>query len=331
MSGSGVRVGIVGCGGIAREHLAAYRAAGATIVSVFDVKTAAAAAFAAETGARAAASLVEMAERDRPAAVSVCTPPGVHLDNCRPLLAAGIGVLCEKPLAATLADATALAAAAAASKAPFMVAYCHRFHPPVIELKTLIAAGTLGTPLLFRNIFAGYMDLVGNHRVNKALSGGGTMIDNGSHSSDLFRHLAGEPTAVQALTATVMQKIPVEDFALIHLRTAGAAHGEITLSHSLKVAGNWVEWYGTKGTAVISYWNEGFPDLAYRLEGQDAWTPVDTANHPDRFEGEIRHFLDCVRTGKPPVVGAADGLAAARIMDAAYRSAADGRLVPVAP
>jgi len=323
-----VKVGLVGCGGIARAHVDAYRALGSNrLVAVYDVVAPAAAAMAKDTGARAAASITEMIERDRPDAVSVCTPPAVHLANCRPFLRAGIAVLCEKPLEASEKAASVLRAEARKSRAPFQIAYCHRFHGPIMELKRLIRRGILGEPLLFRNIFAGYLDLKGNHRVHRKLSGGGVIIDNGSHATDLYRFLVGEPTHVQAITGTAMQKYPIEDFALMHLKGPGRACGEITLSWSYKVSGNWVEWYGTKGTAYVSYWNEGAPDLAYQVDGGKRI--VVKVPGSDRFTGEISHFLDCVRTRKTPSPSAEDGYRTARVIAAAYRSAAGGRLVAV--
>lgn len=322
-----LRIGIVGCGGIAREHLRAYHNVGdVDIVSVFDVSTAAATGFAQDTGARVARSPREMAEADRLDAVSICTPPGAHVESCRPFVCARIPVLCEKPLAADLRQAERLAALVRAHRSLFMVAFCHRFHPAVIELKKLIASGTLGKPLLFRNIFTGYVELKHNHRANAKLSGGGCLIDNGSHSVDLFRFLVGEPTSVQAVTGNVSQKLAVEDINVLTLDMNGKALGEITSSYSIQVGTNWVEWYGTRGAAVINYWNTGYdnaplPDLAYRLADSSEWLAVDCTAHPDRFTAEIAHFLDCVRTRRKPAITVADGLATSRIIAAAYASA----------
>jgi len=328
MAVSEVRIGLVGCGGIARAHVEAYKAAGGNrIVAVTDVVAPAAAKMAKHTGARAAASIAEMIEQDRLDAVSVCTPPAVHLANCRPFLRAGIAVLCEKPMEATEPAASALRDEAQKARVPFQVAYCHRFHGPILELKKLIDRGVLGEPLLFRNIFAGYLDLTGNHRVNRKLSGGGVVIDNGSHATDLYRFLVGEPTHVQAVMGTAMQKYPIEDFALMTLEGPGRAHGEITLSWSLPVSGNWVEWYGTKGTAYVSYWNEGAPDLCYQVGGGKR--TVVAVPDSDRFTGEVSHFLACVRSKRTPSPSAEDGYRTARVIAATYRAAKEGRRVAV--
>jgi predicted dehydrogenase len=327
MTTSNIRIGIVGCGGIAHAHLEGYRSTSrAEVVSVYDVSAKAAAKFAAECGAQVAASPAEMAGNGIEA-VSICTPPAFHLAVCQPFLKAGIPILCEKPLEASGRAAARLQAAVHASKTLFMTAYCHRFHPAIIELKKLIDTGTLGKPLFFRNIFAGYFQLKGNHRANPALSGGGCVIDNCSHAVDLFRFLVGEPTDVQAFTGNVMQKAVVEDIGLLHLSVRGKVFGEITSCYSLRVAGNWVEWYGTLGTALVSYWNEGQPDLVYKLAGDRAWTTVDCSQHPDRFSAEVTHFLDCVQMGQKPSVTVVDGYRTSRIIDAAYRSALKGKKI----
>src|SRR5688572_33265451 len=123
------RIGIVGCGGIAREHVRAYQAiAGVEIAQVFDVVDVAARLLAKAAGARVAGLVEEMAASASVDAVSICTPPAMHPQNAAPFLAAGIAVLCEKPLAATLDAAGALAEQVRRSDSPFMVAFCHRFH-----------------------------------------------------------------------------------------------------------------------------------------------------------------------------------------------------------
>jgi predicted dehydrogenase len=146
---------------------------------------------------------------------------------------------------------------------------------------------------------------------------------------DLFRFLVGDPARIQAVAGNVMQKLLIEDFGMIHFLTDGRAFGEITASYSLKGCGNFVEWYGTKGMAVISYWNEGFPDLKYRVDGNPKWVTVDCSRHPDRFVGEIRHFLDCIRSGRKPSMTAEDGLKANRIAKAIYRSVKEKKQVAV--
>ncbi len=324
-----LRVGIVGCGGIAGFHLNAYRGIkGVKVVSVFDVNEKAARAFAAEVDARVASSVKEMARDDGLDAVSICTPPVAHLDNCRPFLKNRIPILCEKPLEVNAARAARLTTAVKASRTLFMVAFCHRFHPPIVELKKLIKSGVLGKPILFRNIFGGHNPLRGNHRVNPEVSGGGCLIDHCSHSVDLFRFLVGDPTEVQAVAANVLQKLAIEDFGMIHLIRNGKSFGEITASYSLRSCRNRVEWYGTKGAAWVNYGSADCPELEYAIPGQES-TAVDCSGHPDRFLGEVGHFVDCIRKRRKPVISVDDGLKAGRIAEAIYASVEKGKRMAV--
>ncbi len=136
---SELKIGIVGCGGISRAHVTAYRQAGARIALVYDVNRAAAAALAKEVGAQVADSLAAMADPGAVDAVSICTPPAFHLEHCVPFVRARIPVLCEKPLEISVPRAKRLATEVKKHRSLFMTAYCHRFHPPVIEAKKLIA------------------------------------------------------------------------------------------------------------------------------------------------------------------------------------------------
>ena len=86
-----------------------------------------------------------------------------------------------------------------------------------------------------------------------------------------------------------------------------------------------MEVYGTGGTATVGYGGISKPDLRYRAKDSEDWTVVDLADKPDRFIGEITHFLLCVRTGATPTITAEDGLAAARTVEAAYRSPGNAR------
>ncbi|MBA2482474.1 MAG: Gfo/Idh/MocA family oxidoreductase [Planctomycetes bacterium] len=322
-----VRIGIVGCGGIARAHLTAYRAIpGVEVAAVYDVSPTACESFAREAGAIAATSLAAMADM-RLDAVSICTPPGARIDCCRPFLSAGIAVLCEKPLAVDGAAARELATLAAASTSLFMTAFCHRFHGPVLELKKLIDSGTLGQPVLVRMVFAGRFELQGNHRCDPKLAGGGCIMDNGTHAVDLFRFLVGDIGEIQAMTATAVQDAAVEDVGTIGLRSTSGVLAEIATSFSAPSGANWIEWFASAGTARVSYWNAGHPDLAYCLAGTDAWVPIDCSAYPSRFEGQLRHFIACVRSGSRPSPTVDDGLAASLAIAGAYASARSGERI----
>lgn len=330
---SSLRIGIVGCGGIAHHHMRGYKAAGADVVKVYDASESAAKAFATSAelpGDIVAKSLEEMLDAGLDA-VSVCTPPGTHLACCEPFLRRRVAVLCEKPLEATLAAARRLTTIVHETRSLFQIGFCHRFHGPVIEVKRLIDQGVLGRPLLFRNIFGGWLPLTGNHRIDPQLSGGGVLADNGAHAVDLFRYLFGDPAlVVSAMTANLAQDLPVEDYGSIELLHDGpdmCVAGQVVSSYSLRAGANQFEVFGTHATAIVNYGNTYLPECAYRPCDSDDWIPVPHAHHAQRFIGEIKHFLDRVLTPAAVAVDATahDGLRAAELIDAAYRSAASAK------
>jgi predicted dehydrogenase len=319
-----LRIGIIGCGGISKVHAETYRDFEyCEIAQVFDVHTPSANALAKNFGAIVAASPGAMAASGNVDAVSICTPPGTHIECSLPFLKAGIPILCEKPLELNLQRAKKLATLVQQSHSIFMVAFCHRFHPAVLEARKLLNQGVIGTPLFFRNMFAGYLPIQG-HRSDPAIAGGGALIDNGAHSVDLFHFLIGKTKTVQAFTSNLSQHVPVEDFGSMILKSETGPIGEIISSYSLLCADNRIEVFGEKGTLTLNYGIPGQADLLVRIQGKEPYG-VDFSQRPDRFHAEIQHFLDCVSTRQTPWVTADDGLACAKVIELAYRSAKAGR------
>jgi UDP-N-acetylglucosamine 3-dehydrogenase len=102
MSNTALRVGLIGCGGIAPVHLDSYRQDGRVrVVAVADVEEQRAAALAAQSGAAPYTDYRQMIDEQRLDAVSVLTPPAFHREIAEAALAAGVHVLAEKPLATT--------------------------------------------------------------------------------------------------------------------------------------------------------------------------------------------------------------------------------------
>jgi predicted dehydrogenase len=141
--GDQVRAGIVGVGFIGAVHAHAVRAAGAVVTRVAastpDRSAEAARRLGALAPAATAGELIESGDVD---VVHICTPNSLHVPLARRALAAGKAVVCEKPLATTLADAADLTAAAAGRVAT--VPFVYRFYPAVREARARIAAGEAG-------------------------------------------------------------------------------------------------------------------------------------------------------------------------------------------
>lgn len=318
---SAPRVGVIGLGAIGRIHIAAWKANGVTPVAFADAVPAALEMAVTEHGGEAFADGIELIRSGKVDIVSICTPPRFHRELAIAAAEAGLAVLCEKPLARTLEDAEAIAAAVEKHGTLFSVGFCHRFEPAIEHLKAMVDKGELGEVMTFRNRFAGLM--ANAHETwfsNPEISGGGALADTSIHSIDLFRHLVGDVAGVQAMTSTRETEhgpaLDVEDTGVMVLRTGRGEIGVIESSWRTP-PGEWtVTIYGTKGTAVADYGTG-----AFRLTKADG-TTEDVAVAPgSRFEREFAHFIACWRGEAEQRVTLRDGVEANRVLHLAYESA----------
>lgn len=317
-----LRVGVVGAGIIGRTHLNAYREAGAIPVAVTDTDPAVAEAAAREFDLIVypdAATMFSEADLD---AVSICTPPAGHADATVLALSARIPVLCEKPMARTAAECDAMMSAAQQAGTLLTVGHCHRFQPQIEAMKSLIAAGRIGTVLTFRNRFSGPLDRVESRWFSqREISGGGVLMDTSVHSIDIFRYLVGEIDQVVALTATTATDrgpaLEVEDTSLLAIRSADWVLGAIEASWRTAPGEASVSVSGTQGRLDFDY-DTGVLVLA-APDGSPLQIEVPPGN---RFVQQARSFLECIANGTQHRVTAADGATAVRLLARAYASAA---------
>jgi len=315
------RVGIIGAGGVGKTHLRAWATNGITPTAIADANPELLAAVIAGYGGQPYAGGVDLIASGSVDIVSICTPPAFHADLAVAALDAGMAVLCEKPLATSVGDAERVAEAVERTGALFAMGFCHRFQPHVEALKAMIDGGELGVIREFRNRFAGHLANVEQTWFsNPQIAGGGVLADTSIHSIDLFRYLVGDPIHIHALTSVCESglgpSLDVEDTGVIVLRSAGGVLGVIESSWRTP-AGEWtLAVHGTGGSAIVDY-----ADLTLRAcpKGGE-WADV-AVEDGDRFDREIAAFIACWRGEDIPRATIADGVAATRILNAAYRAA----------
>ena len=164
--GARLRVGLIGCGRIARVHRAYLQGlTSVELIGVCDVDAAARSAFATECGLPEFASVAELIERGRPDVAHVLTPPATHAPLALELLRAGVNVLVEKPLALSTAEADQVVAAARKAGCWVSVDHNRWFDPVVQQAATIVQGGCIGSVVgveVFQGAEAGEADKHGD-------------------------------------------------------------------------------------------------------------------------------------------------------------------------
>jgi predicted dehydrogenase len=316
-----MKVAIIGLGGISGAHIAQWqKLEGIEIVAGSDVNPEAVAKAEEAHGFKGYSDWRLMLDEMKPDIVSICTPPFLHREMGVECLQRGINVLCEKPMAATLEDAEALAAAAAEANAKLMIAYCHRFHGPVMKLKEVIDSGILGKPVFFRGAFTGMIQFETNHRANKKMAGGGALMDNGSHATDLYTFLLGKIKNVSCRAGCLLQCMETDDVAIMLFEGENGAYGEVIAGYSLP--GELTEWLITGEKGILSMPNYFSGPVRFRAHDSQEWQEFECDNSETRFDRQFRHFLECVQQDKQPISNAQTALHVQRVITKAYQDAA---------
>ena len=256
--------------------------------------------------------------------------------------ALGRPILCEKPLAANLAQAKRIAALLERQPVFFMQSLPKRLDPVNHALRDLIASGELGDIRLarVRHGHAHGLDPVfkAGWWTDPARSGGGTLLDEGVHAADLLRWLFGDPVEVSAMTSAGAG-LHVEDSALAAFRWVDGMLGEIAAGWTMVAAESSIEIFGTRGTAIVSgvdlasRGRRAEPGLSVCLNGSDQFVRRGPA---PRFAAGGFHqavataFADALIAGRPPPITLSDALGAQAMIEAAYESARNGRIVALA-
>jgi len=340
-----IRVAVVGTGGIAASHLEAYRAFGerCTVVALVDALPERAEARRREFGLPGAS--VHSSHEDLIAAedvdlVSVCTPPSTHEQISVDFLTAGVNVLCEKPMAPSLAACDRILAAEQRSGAVFSSVAQNRFRDDVVRLKAVLDSGLTG-PVSHVQVDSawwrglGYYDLW--WRGTWAQEGGGCTLNHAVHHVDLLLWLLGAPQSVTSvLTNAAHENAEVEDLsvavlayerALATITSSVVHHGE---RQQIVVQGRDAA-VSLSGDVVAEVAQPngfpaagGNPDLVARLSDLlAAQAPLAHTGH----RGQVDDVLSALETGRRPAVDGRDGRRTIELITAVYEAGIERRTV----
>ena len=318
-----IGLGVVGAGRMGADHarIIARLVPEARLVGVADVDTAAARRLAAELGVPGVyGSADELAADPDVHGVLVAVSTSRHLEVVRAVAAARKDILCEKPLALTLADTDAAITAADAAGVRLQVGFMRRWDPEYRRAYDRLASGACGRPIIFNSLQFDAAPPPLSY-ADPAVSGG-IMVDMGIHEFDLARWLMDdEVVEVHAWGSAVaypqLATVDDVDSAVIGLRYAGGGIGSVALAR-FNLAGDEVrtEVQGTSGSVhfgerlVVGEMREPLFERAYAAQAQA--------------------FVRAIRADAPVEVDGADARAAFAIAQAADRSRREGRPVAVA-
>lgn len=323
-----LRVGVIGLG-IGVRHLQSYKALeGVEIAAIADVIEEAAKQRTQEFGGNAYADPVAMLKTERLDAVSLCTPPKSHNELTQAAAGVGTHVLCEKPMAPSVADCDAMVEACAHAGVKLMVAQKKRFHPLVKRVKALTES-ELGP---VRWAVAKYaLGKVPKDWFWSEEDGGGPLLENSIHTIDMLRHLMGEVVTVYAEGDNLFNpdREPQLDVATYTFRFDNGSIAAVGSGQAsewafaneyffLACGGGEIRFSGPFDQPV-NWW------LGRRNDPgncEEEVVPVD-----DCFDAEIGHFLDCIRTGETPFVTGEDARNSVAVCLAVKESARSGKPV----
>jgi predicted dehydrogenase len=311
-----LRFGLVGAGGIAQSYAQAFASSDeATLAAVADVAPAAANTMAEAFGCPGFTSYRAMADAVKLDAVVICTPPSTHAEVCMFFLQRRIPVLCEKPLSVDGPSARAIIDTAARSNVKLTMASKFRYVDDVVKAKAIVTAGLLGEIILFENAFTSRVDMSNRWNSNPDISGGGVLIDNGTHSVDLVRYFLGPVADVQVVEGKRSQKLAVEETVRIFLRSAAGVLASIDLSWSInKEQESYINIYGSQGTLWV-----GWKESKYRQSGARDWVVFGNGyNKVQAFRSNIGNFARAIRGEEALLISACDALASVEVIEAAY-------------
>lgn len=324
-----MRFAIVGCGLVGQKRAAAIAQLGHQTALAIDPSPERAAEIAGRSGARSANDFCAAVEAVDIDVVVIATPHAELSAIATACLHAGKHVLVEKPGGRDLAEVRAVAEAAAASGCVAKVGYNHRFHPAMSKARRMVDRGEIGELMFVRGRYGhgGRPGYDKEWRFERAISGGGQLIDQGSHLVDLAQWFLGEFTEVQGTLRTFFWDTRVEDNVFLTLSTA---EKRIAWLHA-----TWTEWrnmfsleiYGRDGKLQVdglggSY---GLESLTFyrMLPGMG---PPETTRWeyplPDRsWEAETAELIAAINEGRRPLGDAAEAVGAMSVIERVYQEA----------
>lgn len=358
-----LQVGIIGLGMVSENHINGYYKIRdlADIAAVCDVREEIASDAAKRIGAKRYYTDYHkfLADEDIEA-VDILLPHYLHEQVAIDAAEAGKDILIEKPIARDSVEGQAISNAAKRSKVRVMVANNLLFHPAAQRASRLIADGHLGKLSLAKAWSLGwflYNVGITKYRRSARQTGGGCLIDTGTHFVYLLRNLVGDVRSVSSYNANILNKLHEsvdkvdfvpegEDTSVTLLEFRDGALGELTVSYSTKLQGwekfwpyGWdqkLQIYGSKGAIIVDLPTSTLTLFSekkgkYNEPNRTTNVPVEL-DYGASFDREVRHFVECLVNDRDFMKGVqvTEAVKDMKVIEAAYRSAREKKKVRIA-
>lgn len=345
MNGATIRFGLIGAGVASETHARELkRVTGASLQAVFARDATKAAAFGAAFGVPKCYSDISefLADKDIDVVI-ITTPNGQHLNYAIAAAKAGKHVVVEKPLEITEDRASRIIEACRSAGTHLFVIYQRRYSAAARQALADIRDGRLGRIVLV-NIVDNQFRSPAYYRKDawrgtRSIEGGGCVMTQSTHMIDLAQHLVGPILSVFARTRTAYHDIETEDVAAAVFEFACGAIGTFSSStaafpgqrHLVTVS-------GTEGSIII---NGEHDEIVFRQTRGDATAsaipssfsfadPTDPRDYPtDGQRAQLQAIVASLRDQNAPALDDVDALMAVRVIDAIYRSSAEGRPIGI--
>ena len=342
-----IKIGILGCGKIAQvRHIPEYAAnPDCQLVGFYNPTKSRAEDMAAKYGGLAYDTAEELLANPEIDAVSVCAANYAHAALSIQALKAGKHVLCEKPMATTLADCEAMVECAKKNGKFLMIGHNQRLAKAHMEAKRLIDAGLIGDIITFRTSFGHggpetWAIKPGKDTwfFDKSKAAMGVMADLGVHKTDLIQYLTGQRVVRTTARLVTLDKrgedgelIGVDDNAVCIYEMSGGAFGTMTASWTYYAAeDNSTVLYGTKG--IMRIYDDPAHSIVVKLaDGQEQVYDVEQiqTNDNQTKSGVIDLWVDCLKNNRAPEISGESALCAMRAVFASIASSQTGKAVEI--
>jgi 1,5-anhydro-D-fructose reductase (1,5-anhydro-D-mannitol-forming) len=324
--------GIVGLGRIASTQIAPGIAASAnsSLVSVVSRDQERAEEFARAHGAATAPDdYAKMLADPAVEAVYIATPNALHAKQVIAAARAGKHVLCDKPLAVTVADARRCVEECRSAGVRLGLTFQTRNHDGMADAAESVRTGALGRVVVAEVQMSAGRNLPAGWRTDPALAGLGTLNNIGVHAFDLLRFLLGSEVSEVVGLVDSEPGYQVDTTALVLLRFANGTLGYVNANQSVPSAQDDIVLYGSEGRILgRNLSRPGRDGTLSFITRDDAWE-VPATSH-DAYRRTIESFADAVLRGRDPSPSGEDGLRSVELTAAIAEAIRERRVVSVA-